>query len=120
VAGLESIMTQTIELAIWGNQNLKVRAMRPQFIDVKTCVVLFSVVASSLTGHNMPIGISKNTMPVKVSISFFEKPTIILDLFSHDTQGVHDGYHKIFKNVFGDRPIKMGPLQMEKTKKKKL
>jgi hypothetical protein len=59
MAGLESIMTQTIELVIWRNKNLKVRAMRPQFIDVKTCVVLFSVVASSLTGHNMPIGILK-------------------------------------------------------------
>jgi hypothetical protein len=46
-------------------------------------------------------------MPMKVSISFFKKPTIILDFFSHDTQGVDDGYHKTFKNMFGDRSIKM-------------
>lgn len=46
-------------------------------------------------------------MPMKVSISFFKKPTIILDFFSHDTQGIDDGYHKTFKNMFGDRKIKM-------------
>jgi hypothetical protein len=57
-------------------------------------------------------------MPVKVSISFFKKPTIILDFFPHDTQGVDDGYHKTCLNVFGDRPIKMAHLQMKKMKKK--
>jgi hypothetical protein len=40
-------MIQTIELAIWGNQNLKVMAMR-QFIDVKSCVVLLVLLQVAL------------------------------------------------------------------------
>jgi hypothetical protein len=43
-------------------------------LSAKTCPIFSIVSKGNLTKHKKPVGISKNVMPGKVAIMFFETP----------------------------------------------